>query len=87
MNILDGIDVLIISYSAPDIISNLNINPKELGVVFSGGLLGMAIGALFLAPYADIIGRKKIIIISAVIMGSCIVITAFTENINTTCVN
>ena len=81
MNILDGIDVLIISYSAPDIISNLNINPKELGVVFSGGLLGMAIGALFLAPYADIIGRKKIIIISAVIMGSCIVITAFTENI------
>ena len=72
MNILDGIDVLIISYSAPDIVSNLNINSKELGVVFSGGLLGMALGALFLAPFADIIGRKKIIIISALIMLSLI---------------
>ena len=81
MNILDGIDVLIISYSAPDIVSNLNINSKELGVVFSGGLLGMALGALFLAPFADIIGRKKIIIISALIMGLSIIGTAFIENI------
>ena len=59
MNIFDGMDVLIISYCAPAISNSWNIGPEALGVVFSAGLAGMALGALFLAPYSDSFGRKK----------------------------
>ena len=63
MNIIDGMDVLVISYTAPVIASSWDISFEALGVGFSSGVLGMAIGALLLAPYADKIGRKKIILI------------------------
>ena len=43
-------DVLVISYTAPSIVSFWDISPETLGIVFSSGLFGMAIGALFLAP-------------------------------------
>ena len=63
MNILDGMDVLVISYCAPAIAQSWSVSPETLGMVFSAGLAGMAIGALLLAPYADNIGRKKIILL------------------------
>ena len=81
MNILDGMDVLVVSYCAPAIAQDLSLGPKTLGVVFSAGLIGMAIGAIFLAPFADKFGRKKLILISAFIMGLSVLLTAFSENI------
>jgi MFS family permease len=80
-NMLDGMDVLIISYTAPAIAKAWNISPAELGVVFSSGLIGMTAGAVFLAPLADRFGRKPMMIMAAVIMGICIYTTAFTQNI------
>ena len=81
MNILDGMDVLVVSYCAPAIAQDLSLGPKTLGVVFSAGLIGMAIGAIFLAPFADKFGRKKLILVSAFIMGLSVLLTAFSENI------
>ena len=74
-------DVLVISYTAPVIASSWDISFKALGVVFSSGVLGMAIGALLLAPYADKIGRKKIILISTIIISIGILLTGFSANI------
>lgn len=81
MNMLDGMDVMVISYTAPAIVKDWSITPEALGIVFSAGLLGMTIGALFLAPRADIIGRKRMILLSAVLMGLSIFITAFSQSI------
>lgn len=81
LNIIDGMDVLVISYTAPVIASSWDISFKALGVVFSSGVLGMAIGALLLAPYADKIGRKKIILISTIIISIGILLTGFSVNI------
>src|SRR6266850_4259345 len=64
VNMLDGFDVLAISFTAPDIARQWNLNPTTLGVVFSIGLVGMAVGAMFLAPFADIIGRRRMILLS-----------------------
>jgi MFS transporter, AAHS family, 4-hydroxybenzoate transporter len=69
MNILDGMDVMIISYAASSIGKEWACSPEALGVVFSAGLVGMAIGAMFLAPFADKIGRKNMILLFATIMG------------------
>ena len=81
LNIIDGMDVLVISYTAPVIASSWDISFEALGVVFSSGVLGMAIGALLLAPYADKIGRKKIILISTIIISIGILLTGFSANI------
>jgi benzoate transport len=63
------------------IAEDLNLGPKTLGFVFSAGLIGMAIGAIFLAPLADRFGRKKLILASALIMGLSVLLTAFSETI------
>lgn len=81
LNIIDGMDVLVISYTAPVIASSWDISFETLGLVFSSGVLGMAVGALLLAPYADNIGRKKIILISTIIISIGILLTGFSENI------
>lgn len=81
MNILDGMDVLIISYCAPAIAESWNIGPEALGVVFSAGLAGMTLGALSLAPFADQIGRKNMILISTFLMGTSIFLTAYATSI------
>ena len=82
MSVLDGMDVLVISYCAPAITEDLNLGPKTLGFVFSSGLIGMAIGAIFLAPFADKFGRKKLILASAFIMGFSVLLTAYSGNIS-----
>jgi MFS family permease len=46
-NMLDGMDVLIISYTAPAIAKAWSISPANLGIVFSSGLVGMTVGAIF----------------------------------------
>ena len=81
MNMLDGMDVMVISYSASSISKEWTIAPAQFGLVFSIGLLGMAMGAMFLAPRADIIGRRAMILISAAIMGICVWITVLAQSI------
>ena len=66
---LDGMDVLVVSYAAPSLAAEWAIAPGMLGVVFSAGLLGMTAGAMFIAPYADRIGRRAIILLSFVLTG------------------
>ena len=80
MNMLDGMDVMVISYTAPSIAKEWAVSPEALGLVFSMGLLGMAIGAMFLAPRADIIGRRSMILICAALMGLSIFLTQFAQN-------
>jgi benzoate transport len=66
---LDGMDVLVVSYAAPSLAAEWLIAPGTLGVVFSAGLLGMTVGAIFIAPYADRIGRRAITLLSFLLTG------------------
>ena len=81
MNMLDGMDVLVISYTAPSIAEEWGISSQALGVVFSAGLLGMVAGAMFLAPKTDVIGRRPMILLSAALMGISIFLTAYVESV------
>jgi MFS family permease len=62
LNMLDGMDILMMSYLAPAIASDWNIGAGVLGVVFSAALAGMMVGALLLAPLADQFGRRPVIL-------------------------
>ncbi len=82
MNMLDGMDVLVIAFTAPAISSEWSISPKELGVVFSSAVAGMTVGALFVAPLADKIGRKRLMLLCALTMGISIFATALSQSIS-----
>jgi len=81
MNMLDGMDVMVVSYAAPDISADWSVSPRSLGIVFSSGLLGMSIGAMFLAPRADKIGRKTMILFCNVLMGIGVFATSWAQSV------
>ncbi|MFJ3890925.1 MFS transporter [Streptomyces rubrogriseus] len=60
MNLLDGFDLLATSFVGPAISREWGLSPSQLGVLLSSGLAGMAFGALFLAPLADRVGRRRL---------------------------
>lgn len=81
MNMLDGMDVLVISYTAPSIVQDWGISSEALGIVFSAGLLGMMLGAMLLAPFTDVIGRRPMILLCASLMGLGIFFTSFVQSV------
>jgi len=46
-----------------------NAADGQLGYLFSAGLVGMAIGSLTVAPWADRFGRRPIVLLSVAIAG------------------
>lgn len=81
LNMLDGMDVLAISFAAPAIAQEWEITRQSLGVVFSAALVGMTAGALFLSPYTDVIGRRNMILVSLVLISAGMLATALAESI------
>jgi MFS transporter, AAHS family, 4-hydroxybenzoate transporter len=81
MNMLDGMDVMVVSYASPAIAKLWTISPQAMGSVFSAGLLGMTLGTLFIAPRADIVGRRTIILFSALIMGITVFATCWVQSV------
>lgn len=75
-NLLDGFDITAMAIVASAVSTELQLTPDRLGWVFSFALLGMMAGAMFLAPVSDIIGRRKTIILSVVLVGVSILFTA-----------
>lgn len=69
LNMLDGFDVLVISFTAPSIAREWGVSNTDIGSLFSAGLFGMTFGSLLLSPVADILGRRL------VILGSLVVVT------------
>lgn len=64
MNLLDGFDVLALAFTATAIRTEFGLTGAELGYLFSAGLFGMTAGSLFLAPLADKIGRRPLLLIA-----------------------
>lgn len=81
MNMLDGMDGMVVSYAAPNVSKDWLISPQSLGIVFSAGLLGMAIGAILLAPRADKIGRKTMILICNLLIGISVFGTSWANSV------
>ena len=67
LNMLDGFDVLAMSFSASGVKAAWMLPNSQLGELLSAGLVGMALGSLLLAPCADAYGRRRIILLSVLI--------------------
>ena len=77
----DGFDAQIMGYTAPGLIKSMDIGRQVLGPVISAGLFGLMLGALALGTLGDRIGRKRIILLSAVILGTFSTLTAFAQTV------
>lgn len=70
LNALDGFDVLSISIAAGSIRDELGITPALTGILLSMELIGMAVGSIFLGRYADLWGRRPMMLLCLVLMSS-----------------
>lgn len=71
LNIVDGYDVQVMSFTATSVSKEWALSGSFLGILISLGLLGMAFGSLFIAPIADKVGRRTIIL-------SCLLLSGLT---------
>jgi len=58
-NLLDGFDILALSLISPALTREWHLAPQTLGMLFSAGLVGTAVGGFALSPLADILGRRR----------------------------
>jgi AAHS family 4-hydroxybenzoate transporter-like MFS transporter len=59
---LDGMDIGIMGFAAPEIIRTWGITKAEMGTVLSSVFIGMAAGAALTGPMGDRFGRKLVIV-------------------------
>ncbi|QIB64981.1 MFS transporter [Kineobactrum salinum] len=81
LNMLDGFDVTSMAFTVHSIGEDLSIAPDKLGIVFSTALAGMVIGAMFIAPISDRIGRRSMVLGSILAIGLSMLATAFVESL------
>ncbi|MGI9288031.1 MAG: MFS transporter, partial [Pseudomonadales bacterium] len=81
LNMLDGFDVTAMAFTAHNIGEELMIPPDQLGIVFSVALAGMMIGAMFVAPLSDTIGRRKMILTCVTVIGASMYITGYATSL------
>ena len=80
-NMLDGFDITAMAVVASSVSQDLNLTDALLGWIFSFALAGMMFGAMVLAPVADIIGRRALIILSLILVGVSILLTARADSL------
>ena len=81
LNMLDGFDVLAMAFTAPSISEEWSLPAHQLGAVFSAALIGMALGAIFIAPLADKYGRRPVVITSILAVGIAMFMTGFVNSL------
>ncbi len=76
----DGLDMMMISYTAPYMAEGLALDRTMLGNVFSAGLFGMVLGGFGFAYLGDRIGRRASIIVAAFSFGVLTFLTGFAQS-------
>jgi benzoate transport len=82
LSMLDGADLLVMSFIAPVLSRDWSVTPERLGVLFSASLAGMAIGCLLIAPLADRYGRRPMLIAALVLAAVAMMSSAFATGVS-----
>lgn len=61
INVIDGFEILIAGYTAPAISKEYALGPALSGLFLSSSPTGMIVGALFVSPIADFLGRRQLV--------------------------
>ena len=80
INMLDGYDVLVMSFAAASVAAEWQLDSAQLGLLLSAGLIGMAIGAIALGSLADTLGRKQLVHICLTTVTIGMILSAFAQS-------
>ena len=78
--LFDGFDVAVMGFIAPSLIQEWGLSKAAFGPVMSAGMVGLAIGALTAGPYADRLGRKKVLLTAVTGFSVLSLLCAFARN-------
>lgn len=80
LNIVDGYDVMVMAFTAAAVSSDWQLSGSILGLLLSIGFIGMALGSFLIAPKADKMGRRNLILICLFICSVGMILSSFTQN-------
>jgi len=78
---VDGFDVQGITYVVPTITREWELVRGQLWPALTAGLVGVMLGAMFLAPLADRVGRRRVIVYSCVAFGTLTLLTLAADSL------
>lgn len=81
LNMVDGVNIFTLTYVAPALQAHFNAGPAQFSIVFSAGLIGMGLGGLGLAPQADRLGRRPVILFALALMAGAMLASAWAPGI------
>jgi len=67
--LIDGYDLALIAFAVPSIAASWKIEPHQFAYVMAAAHIGIVPGSMLLAPMADRVGRKPVIVISLLAAG------------------
>ncbi|HVA11746.1 MAG TPA: MFS transporter [Stellaceae bacterium] len=67
--VVDGYDVFVVGYVVPALAKSFGVAPQAITSVFVLQTIALGIGAYAVAPFADWIGRRKLVLICTAIFG------------------
>ncbi|WP_116365271.1 MFS transporter [Parahaliea mediterranea] len=80
-NIVDGFDITVMAVAAKEIGAALSLDESRIGLLFSFALAGMMVGGMLIAPVADILGRRKVIIGALCAISFSVLMTALSRDV------
>ncbi len=79
--VLDGLDIALVAFIAPSLITDWGLTKAQLGPIVTSGLLGLAVGSLVAGPLSDRYGRRKVIITALITFGLLSAATALATDV------
>lgn len=80
LNVLDGFDITTMAVSKTAIAADLGLTASQLGFLDGIALAGMCFGAMFLGSLADLVGRRRVILVSISTIAVTMFLTAFVDS-------
>jgi MFS transporter, AAHS family, 4-hydroxybenzoate transporter len=78
---IDGYDLYVVGWVLPDISHAFHVSPTALKPILFVQQLGMLVSLLFVAPLADKVGRRNLLIICLIGTGLCSFASAFSTSV------
>lgn len=78
---IDGFDIFMVGKIAPAIAQDFGVSPAQLTLVFLLQQTGLAVGAFFISPLSDYLGRKRMLLAFSLVFGVLTALTALSTSI------
>lgn len=80
LNMLDGFDVLVMAFTGKTVSAEWGLSGAQLGLLLSAGLVGMAAGSMLVAPWADRLGRRPIVLGCLAVASAAMLLSSVSQN-------